>query len=307
MRTFVAVRFWRWLLNANAKNQLAEIGRQLDRGIFPEVKNGGFVSPGGGPVFPRSPGKEQVDESKRSRRSPAEPWAGSRAGQGAPGGTWPPGETAPLVGADEGTPYEAELDAIRTAYPGAEVWRQEGGFWLYVESFILPGLGRKAVFLVGVATDKRAVRSWAFWGGCVPGYSWVGPRHTNFPDGSICAFEPRDRTWAFGDSLVQLLDLYSVWALRHVHDEVFGRWPGPQAVAQPYERLLELRNDELCGCGSTVHYAECCKPADLKRNRVADAVRFYIFSQRALRRPPTALLKFLSDRHRQPSVADMVL
>lgn len=293
-------------MNTNTKNQLAEIGRQLDRGIFPEVKNGGLVSPGGTAVFPSALGKEQVDESKRPRRSPAEPWAGSRTWQGAPGRTWPPGETAPLVGADEGAPYEAELDAIRTAYPGAEVWRQEGGFWLFVESAILPGLGRKAAFLVAVATEKRAVRSWAFWGGRVPGYSWIGPRHTNFPDGSICAFEPRDGTWAFGDSLVELLDLYSVWALRHVHYEVFGRWPGPQAVAYCYERLLELADNELCGCGSTVHYAECCKNSDQSRNRVAAAVQFYILSSCAIRQPPPSIAPLLRDRERLPSISSLV-
>lgn len=297
--------FWRWLLNANTKNQLAEIGRQLDRGIFPEVKNGGFVSPSGSAVFPSALGKEQVDESKRPRRSPAEPWAGSRPWQGAPGGTWPSGETAPLVCADEGAPYEAELDAIRIAYPGVEVWRQEGGFWLYVESAILPGLGRRAVFLVGVWTDKRAIRSWAFWGGRAPGYSWIGPRHTNFPDGSICAFEPRDGTWVFGDPLVELLDLYSVWALRHLHYEAIGRWPGPQAVGRAYERLLELADDELCGCGSFVSYDICCKSSDLKRNRVADAVNFCSFTEWSLRQPPASVLQFVGDRSHQPHISKL--
>lgn len=293
-------------MNTDTKNLLAEIGRQLDRGEFPVVKNGGFVLPGETTVFPKTLGKEQFNESKRQRRSPAEPWAGSRGWQGATGRSRPAGETPPLVGADEGAPYEAELGAIRIAYPGAEVWRQEGGFWLYVESAILPGLGRRAVFLVGVGTDKRAIRSWAFWGGRIPGYSWIGPRHTNFPDGSICAFEPRDGTWVFGDSLVELLDLYSVWALRHVHHEVFGRWPGPQAVAYPYERLLELADNELCGCGSTVRYAECCKNSDQSRKRVAAAVQFYILSSCAIRLPPPSLTPFLRDQGRLPSVSSVV-
>ncbi len=300
------MEFWRWLLNANTKNQLAEIGRQLDHGIYPVVKNGGFVSPGGAPVFSRTLGKEQVDESKRPRRSPAEPWTRSRAWQGAPGRSWPPGETAPLVGADEGAQHEAELGAIRTAYPGAEVWRQEGGFWLYVESAILPELGRKAAFLVGVATEKRAVRSWAFWGGRVPGYSWIGPRHTNFPDGSICAFEPRDGTWVYGDPLVQLLDLYSVWALRHLHCEAIGRWPGPQAIGHAYERLLELADEELCGCGSSVSYGACCKSSDLKRSRVADAVDFCCITEWSLRQPPASVLQFMGDHSHLPPISKVI-
>jgi hypothetical protein len=92
---------------------------------------------------------------------------------------------------------------------------QEGGFWMYTESALLPELGRTVSYLTGVSTDRHFVKSWAFYSSAV-GVFWIGPRHTNFPDGSICAFEPRDGTWCFGDSLVELLDLYTVWAIRHI-------------------------------------------------------------------------------------------
>lgn len=292
-------------MNTDTKNRLAEIGRQLDRGEFPVVKNGGFVLPGGTTVFPKTLGKEQFDESKRQRRSPADPWAGSRGWQGPTGRSRPPGETAPFFGTDESAPYEGALSQIRAAYPGARMWTQEGGFWLYCESALLPHLGRRALFLTGVSVEKRAVRSWAFWGG-VPGFSWIGPRHTNFPDGSICAYEPSDGTWIFGDPLVELLDLYSVWALRHFHYEVLGRWPGPQAVGQPYERLLELADDELCGCGASVSYGTCCKSADLKRNRVADAVKFCSFTEWSLRQPPASILQFMGDHRHLPCISKLV-
>lgn len=118
---------------------------------------------------------------------------------------------------------------------------------------------------------------WAFWYSEVAGagLDWAAPYE--FPRWvHLRLLERRDGTWAFGDSLVTLLDLYSVWALRHLHHEVFGRWPGPQAVTQPYERMLELADDEHCGCLSSEghRYIDCCKTKDLQRNRIAEAMKF---------------------------------
>ena len=125
------------------------------------------------------------------------------------------------------------------------------------------------------------------------GPAWIGPRHTNYPDGSICAYEPSDGTWSFGNPLVELFDLYSVWALRHLHLRTFGRWPGPQAVHRPYERLLELNPEEHCGCGSQARtYAECCRPEDFDGDRIRDAVDFMFWSGGTLRAPPLAVVDF---------------
>jgi hypothetical protein len=300
-------------MNANAKDLLEEIGRQIDRCIFPLVKNGGFVSPRGSTVSLNILGKESYHEPERQRRSPTEPWAGVSGRQGPPGRSgatrrsWPPGETSSLLGTDDGTVYQEALRSVCEAYPGARTWKQREGFWLYSESSLIPELGRKVSFLTGVSTEKRAVRSWGFWNSGVVGATWIGPRHTNFPDGSICAYEPRDGTWAFGDSLVELLDIYSVWALRHLHFEVLGRWPGPQAVALPYERLLELADDEHCGCGSSdMRYSDCCKESDSKRDRIAEAVRFCIFTGWTLRHPPASILQFMGDRRQLPRISELV-
>lgn len=301
-------------MNGDTQELLGEIGRQLDRHVFPKVKNGGFVMPGQSTDSLNRPGEEHYYEPERQRRPATDSRPGAVGRQGTPGEPWgagrprPSSGPPPVVGTDESAVYRESLSSVCEAYPGARIWWQDGGFWLFAESSLLPGLGRKAGFLVGVSSERKEVRSWAFWYSEIAGATWIGPRHTNFPDGSICAYEPRDGTWAFGDPLVTLLDLYSVWALRHLHYEAFGRWPGPQAVSQPYERMLELNDDEHCGCLSSEgrRYVDCCKTEDLQRNRIAEAMKFGFFSCWSLRFPPTPVLRFVRDWNQPPSLAELV-
>jgi len=164
--------------------------------------------------------------------------------------------------------------------------------WLWVPSPLIPGLRQHALFLLGICYAEAYIRSWAFWGDPLARPAWIGPRHTNFPDGSICAYEPSDGTWGFGEPLIALIDLYSVWAVRHLHLLIFGRWPGPQAVHLPYERLLEISPEEHCGCGQDRRYADCCRPRDLARDRIVDAVDFLFWSRGTLRSPPQAVMDF---------------
>ncbi len=283
---------------------LKQIGHQLDADVFPAVKNGGFVVPSEQVVPSSTLGMESdyVDGARgreETRRS-----AGRQGPQGARAGGSRPSDQAPsILGANAPTRYEDELSGLQKVYPGAQLWRQEQGVWLIVPSALLRGLGQHALFLVGVSFIRQAARSWAFWGDHLGAPLWIGPRHTNFPDGSICAFEPSDGTWVYGSSLVQLLDLYTVWALRHLHMQVFGRWPGSQVVHHPYERLLEIRKDERCGCGAAnKNYADCCRDGDLARDRIADAVNF-VFWSRGLRRPPEAVLTFMRDRKEPPPIS----
>lgn len=299
-------------MNEGSIELLEEIGRQLNRNIFPTVKNSGIVSPSDSSVFPNPLGKETHHARQRQARSTTEPWQGHIGGQGASGrtrefaGPRAAGQTAPLFDPVVSAVYPDPLALVVSAYPAAQVWMQEGGFWMYTESALLPELGRTVSFLSGVSTEKHFVKSWAFYSSAV-GVSWIGPRHTNFPDGSICAFEPRDGTWRFGDSLVELLDLYTVWGVRHLHLEVFGSWPGPQAVAQPYERMLELADDEHCGCGvSDKRYVDCCKDADLRRNRIFEAIKFGNFSHWAIRQPPEEVLQFMLYRNQLPAISGLI-
>lgn len=135
---------------------------------------------------------------------------------------------------------------------------------------------------------------------------WIGPRHTNFPDGSICAFDPADSTWVLGDPLVELLDIYTIWAVRHLYLQTFGRWPGRQSVAHAAERVLEFRPDEYCGCAEGHRlYRECCMTKDLARNRIEDSLTFF-WRTGGFRNPPDAVKKFVSERRELHALADLL-
>jgi hypothetical protein len=203
------------------------------------------------------------------------------------------------------------------AYPTAQTFADDDGLWLLAKSAIISGLAREATFLVALPyRSGLGPRAWSFWT-AAGRPSWIGPRHTNFQDGSICAFAPTDGTWSEGDELTTLLDLYSVWALRHLHLEVFGRWPGKQyglqgadPRIQAYYRRIECKDGELCGCGSeTLRYAECCKPSDLRLNVIELMSLFgrQVEGGFAGRRPPTSVGDFISARSALPRIAEVHL
>jgi hypothetical protein len=294
-------------MQVEALETLKEIGQQLDRDVLPKVWNGGIVKPSEPAAISPTLGQEKEDGKGAERRPAAGPRAGTSGWQGSAGGSRPAGAAAPVVLAELQAHYEKELGALAESYPGTQLWHQEQGLWLLTRSSLLPGLRQHAIFLTCVCYARSVVRSWAFWGDPLAAPAWIGPRHTNFPDGSICAFEPTDGTWIIGDSLVVLLDLYTVWALRHLHLQVLGRWPGYQAVAQPYERILELRPDEYCGCRQADRlYGECCRDKDLARDRIADAISFFFFSGGRLREPPAEIVRFAREASNPPRISELL-
>lgn len=294
-------------MDALAGAALQKIGRQLDQRIFPSVKNGGVVVPSENTVSVSQLGVEQRhDEFRRQTHSASGAWPQALSWQGGPlGGPRQTGDATSIIDASLQAGYHAQIDAVSVAYPGARVWHQGNGFWMLTHSALLPGLDRKAAFLTAVPFYQATPRSWGFWRGIPRDIAWIGPRHTNFPDGSICAFEPADGSWVIGDSLVALLDLFTVWALRHLHLEKHGRWPGHQAVRIAFERLVELREDEYCGCDSgKARYGQCCRPKDLARDRIADAVSFLL--RMGTRKPPDAVITAMLGRVEPPPLATFV-
>lgn len=289
---------------------LTEIGYQLDGWTFPQVGRGGIVIPTERASVCETSGNEDTfDERETTRRSTAESWQRAAGRQGAPPRTrGRSASSAPsVVGPDPEIRYGYPeiLEEITPAYPGARAWRQESGFWLLTESALLEGGFKRAKFLTGVSEVSRLARSWAFWD--APIYrspQWIGPRHT-YLDGSVCAFEPSDGTWKFGDSLVTLLDLYTLWAFRQLHLEVTGRWPGPQVATLRLERLVELRPDELCGCENPRgRYRDCCQAKDISELTAADFVLYQtVFGHRA---PPRSVLEFVGTEASLPELDKVV-
>lgn len=277
---------------------LREIGQNLDKNIFPLVKNGGVVVPINPAKYSASMSEvSSHDKPKRQKRPETRQGQRSTRRQGKTRGCGETSAAASVISSSIQEKYMGELGKLKEAYPGMKIWEQKDGMWLLCQSALIPNALHSAVFLCAIPFDPRKrVRSWGFWNES----TWIGPRHTNIPDGSICAFEPSDGTWLPGDSIVKLIDIYTLWAVRHMHLQILNRWPGAQVAHHAYERLTELKEDELCGCGSlTKKYGECCRPKDLKRDRVADALRF-IFDGGADRKPPEDVMRFINEQDTPP-------
>ncbi|MGQ0445839.1 MAG: hypothetical protein ACT4O2_12125 [Beijerinckiaceae bacterium] len=282
---------------------LREIGVQLDQGLYLKVRNGGLVEPSRAGIPTTELGEVQYDgQIERSRGPAAKSWGRAPGREGKAGGCGAAGQTASVIVPAIRSRYEAELDAVQEAYPGAQMWHQGLGFWMLTESRLLSGLDRRAAFLTVVAFEELAARGWGYWqGSALSTPAWIGPRHTNYPDGSICAFTPSDGIWRFGDSLIALLDLYSVWAVRHLHLQIFGRWPGLQFVPERFERIVELHEDELCGCSqSTGTYGQCCRPMDLVNCTLADGVQYQL--RLGVRQPPSVVSQFMVEGGAPPRI-----
>ncbi len=286
------------------KKTLREIGSNLDRDLYPCVHNGGVVKPGGSIIVPSSPGEDIYDVDERTERSAAKSRERATRRQGASRRSGPSGTTAQFLLSSFRTKYESEIGAVREAYPGTQIWQRAEGMWLLTESLVLPGLGKKATFLTAIPYSPVSVqKSWGFWTTPIS-CEWIGPRHTNFPDGSICAFNPSAGTWKIGDSLVSLLDLYTLWAFRHEHLNVFGRWPGHQAVPHVYERITESKPDELCGCDAKgLKYSDCCRQSDLSQPLSKSFGDFLRITQGNLcRNPPKVIEDTVRHRATPPPI-----
>jgi len=291
-------------MKLSVQAQLREIGLLLDADIYPYVFNDGVLAPAGSVIDVPSVGAGKNYESGSTYRSST----GTR--QGAAGWQRQTGKSGACHSpASPGckrlqTHYIEQLDDVVAVYPQTTFWLQNKGLWLWVESAVLPGLKRRATFLIAVPYSRgMKVQAWAFWSTAL-GHQWIGPRHTNAIDGSICAFNPTDGTWKEGGKLSRLIDLYTFWAFRQLHDEVVGWWPGRQTAEFAYERLTESNDNEWCGCRfDAPRYSECCKQADLKADRYAIAMEFIGgFLKFRPRKPPHAVISVLALANQPPEI-----
>ncbi len=256
--------------------------------------------------------EENGDDGQGKRGSRERP--GRR--RGAPPGSRPAGAASRIGGHLLRAGYKAQVTRLAEAYPTFQAFPDEDGMWLLARSPIISGLAREATFLIALPyRSGPGPRAWGFWT-IAAETRWIGPRHTNFQDGSICAFSPDEGAWSEGGDLRTLLDLYSVWTLRHLYLEVFGQWPGKQyglvgvdARVQAYYRWIECKDDELCMCGSeTRRYFECCKPSDLQWGiQIMEVFLRQIEGGFQSRQPPPSVRGFIEGRSPLPKIADMHL
>lgn len=290
-------------VDLRARDMLIRIGADLHQHVFPRVRDGGIVVPSERAASPIM-GTEKNHGRETKRRSAVGARQRAIGRQGSPGGARPPGASAPVVRSDLHVQVEAQLSGLQENYPGTQLWRQDSGVWLLIPSRLLAGLDRHVVFAVAIQYTTALIRSWGFWRSIVVPPSWIGPRHTNCPDGSICAFDVFDGTWTWDTPLVVLLDIYSVWAFRHLHFETVGRWPGMHRAHLRGEKLLEFALDEYCGCqNGTQPYSACCMPKE-QTDRMHRSLQFSWLGGNS-RSAPAEVTRFVSQQANPPKVEQL--
>lgn len=288
---------------------LRQIGTALDTSGSLRVHTNGMIS------IDHETRKDSADGRQATRRPAARSRERAARRQGASRGSRPSGP-ASRIGGDLHHAYESQLRLAGEAYPTLATFPDKDGLWLLAKSSVLPSLTREATLIVALPyRPGLGPRAWGFWTAAETPPTWIGPRHTNFHDGTICAFAPNEGAWSEGGDLRTLFDLYTVWAARHLYLEVFGRWPGKQyallgspLALQVLYRLSECEDDELCGCGSeTLQYADCCKTEDLKWNRLQLIEHFMsaIPGGFGSRKPPVPIVAHIEGRAARPSIAEV--
>lgn len=268
---------------------------------YPQIYNRGIIRPQIPTISPSTRGEQEADHATTKRNRPS---TGSRqrpAGRQRKTSRSRQTDTAPqAVVRNLQKQYRVQLTDVVAAFPQTKIVQQKEGIWLLVQSEVLDGLDRTAIFLLALPYDQsRVVRAWGFWKK-ETSTEWIGPRHTNFPDGSICAFDPSDLTWVPGDDIGKLLGYYSLWAARHLHIRDFGRWPGQQVAHHSYERRTEFRPDEYCGCSNRDKlYKDCCLLSDLSKDKLVDMLDFQSHYGQ-IRAVPEFITEFASNSEIEP-------
>lgn len=271
---------------------LDSIGKALRHDVYPSVHRGGVVSLGTGLPRPNEPSSADGLEVSTSGAREGEGGAsGSRGGSREGAGEGQPREgsrsaaSASSVFGASGIGAEAagDLGGALVEYPQLKARVAPPGLWVSGVIAPIPGLPDQAFLMMSYPSDRDLpVKAWAWWDSGI----WIGPRHTNYGEGSVCAFEQGDQTWTRADPLLNLLDLTVGWIVRHLHNRYFGCWPGRQRLHTVLERLREQRPSEFCGCDSGRPYEACHRRSDLAVPPLQAVREFRALFPNPTRRPP---------------------
>lgn len=251
----------------SGRDLLRLIGNGLDDSVWPGVARGGRLVPAQ-PITGNEAGsaKEAISDGAGPEGRSAGPATGSRegtAGRRTSERSSSPDQAAPIF-RQLSLRMASELDEVVSAYPQVQIEITSSRVWLTANIRPIRGLfvSAKVATLVSLDQPAKAV-SWARWNSGARFGRWIGPRHT-YADGSICAFDIGDAGWD-APTLRERMDAIALWIARQIFLAEFGRWPGPQVMKSPAERLFFQAPAELCGaCDSGLPYSRCHQDFDLK-------------------------------------------
>lgn len=179
-------------------------------------------------------------------------------------------------------------------YPSAYFSEVDRGLWITATILPLGKTGPRYWVCLFLADDPRfSPKAFAF-DRLSPVPRAVGPRHTNFPDRSICAFTDEDDAWRPGDSPKVLLNLYAEWLLCQLFLHFEKRWPGRQTGLDAAYRQQEFDLREWCDCGSGARYGQChyeIDAAEVQKLKVSGA-----YERLAARVVPLTVVGFAKSR-----------
>lgn len=294
-------------LHSLSPQQLAhvrEVGTALFEGRCLQAKHGGFIA-----VLNTTPTQDVKGttngERQELQRSAAEPWQGR---QGSPGGT---GESrrgssdhsGPVLGRQR--LISQASGQLREHYSGVRLWKEVGGngVWLAVSIFPVGREGPQADFTIAVPTDPAfRILSWGFWR-TDNGLVWIGPKHTNYPDGSACAFPSDSGAWTEALGLVPYVDRLAEWSMRHIFLDAEGIWPGRQEGSHVYYRLRHTHPQECCTrCRGLDRYESCGLSFDQEQYAGSDRADFISVygADVADQRPHSRLINWNENRRGTP-------
>lgn len=284
-------------LPTHLAEHLRRLGEEIDIGRQPTVFDGGLVG-----LSDATEGEVRRDVAGQE----AGPQAGTRSGRRARARRAQAPDHA--FGSDALEAAHGAGFRILAQHYEALAFEDTNGLWVAVSSLPLGRRGPEVHFLIAVPIDVRFTpRAWAF--GAIG--SRVRPmslKHTNFPDASICAFPHGYWPWPNADGLVGLVDIYVLWAVRKLHRDVLGWWPGPQMGAGAHYRQREFDPREDCGCGSKKSYGQCHMGFDLLENPERSSLEFrrQFLCDFDDRRVPECILNAARSRWKQlPNMADI--
>ena len=273
-------------LRAQQIQRILELGAWRDEGRL-------FAVGLDGEVFKHEEHKDSPDE-RRQRQGAAASAPPPASAPSTASDAEPAGEDG---GASLVTRYLGFRPEILLYYPTAHFHVVEHGLWIVATLF---PLGRRGpCYWVCLFLSEDSVFSPKAFAFSSLGHQPrpVGPRHTNYPDGSICAFTDEDDAWRPGDSPKVLLNLYAEWLVGQLYLSIEKRWPAPQAGMDATYRQLEFKANEWCHCGSGARYGDCHFEEDAKE--VAELKKNGLYEELPDRVVPQSIITFAKSRWRK--------